>query len=56
MEGGSLEELVGISGLTVDLSLEGACARWISVFIDVGVKEVLVMNGKCNFNAADKGV
>jgi len=53
-----VEELVGISGLKVDLSLEGACARCISVFVDVGVKEVndVVMDSKCNCNAVDKGV
>ena len=58
MERGSVEELVGISGLKVDVSLEGAGARCISVFVDVGVKEVndVVMDSKCNFNAVDKGV
>jgi len=53
-----VEELVGICGFKVDLSLESAGARCISVFVDVGVKEVndVVMDSKCNFNAVDKGV
>jgi len=53
-----VEELVGICGFKVDLSLEGAGARWVGMFIDVGIKEVndVVMDSKCNFNAGDKGV